>query len=283
MRILHINNFAYPDYLNDMVFHGGRSVFGQNYETSHRPDYMYRSYEPKKNTLYGKGFTLYAKLEDQDADAEISQKISDRYYDYIIYGSVYRCDSFWDLVVSAYQRDRILLIDGEDHTGIHPKASNGIYFKRELNHDDQCIRPINFAVPRTLFSMPSSKSRAFATVIPGETHTYKFEREDDYYQDYQSSYFGVTCRKAGWDCLRHYEIMACGCMPRFPDLISCPRRTMAAFPKQLVSDYYKKHGCKVTPEYWPTLHQIYEHAKNYCNTEYLIQYILGQADEPPAR
>ena len=39
--------------------------------------------------------------------------------------------------------------------------------------------------------------------------------ESDYYKDYQRSYFAITCKKGGWDCLRHYEILANAVSPTF--------------------------------------------------------------------
>lgn len=57
----------------------------------------------------------------------------------------------------------------------------------------------------------------------GEVGTgYRFEREADYYADLQASRFGITMRKAGWDCLRHYEIAANGSVPCFRDLHDKP-------------------------------------------------------------
>ena len=51
-----------------------------------------------------------------------------------------------------------------------------------------------------------------------------FEREADYYGDLQTSRFGITTKRAGWDCLRHYEIAANGCVPCFRHLDRKPPR-----------------------------------------------------------
>ena len=48
------------------------------------------------------------------------------------------------------------------------------------------------------------------------------------------SYFCVTYKKGGWDALRHYEVIAAGCMPFMPDIDYAPIYTMYHFPKQLV-------------------------------------------------
>lgn len=42
--------------------------------------------------------------------------------------------------------------------------------------------------------------------------------EHRYYDDYSRSYFAVTRRKGGWDCMRHYEILAAGTHPDPPKL-----------------------------------------------------------------
>lgn len=42
-------------------------------------------------------------------------------------------------------------------------------------------------------------------------NTYIFENEEEYYNDYKKSLFAITRKKGGWDCMRHYEILACGC------------------------------------------------------------------------
>jgi hypothetical protein len=48
--------------------------------------------------------------------------------------------------------------------------------------------------------------------------SYSFETEEDYYADLRASRFGVTTKRAGWDCLRHYELAASGCVLCFRDL-----------------------------------------------------------------
>ncbi|KAK3247815.1 hypothetical protein CYMTET_42697 [Cymbomonas tetramitiformis] len=41
-------------------------------------------------------------------------------------------------------------------------------------------------------------------------------------------------RKGGWDCFRHYEILANGCVPFFLGIDDIPPLTMHTFPKELV-------------------------------------------------
>lgn len=45
------------------------------------------------------------------------------------------------------------------------------------------------------------------------TYSYSYDTEAEYNKQYSESYFAVSSKKAGWDCLRHYEIIAAGCIP----------------------------------------------------------------------
>lgn len=47
------------------------------------------------------------------------------------------------------------------------------------------------------------------------------------------SLFAVTFKKAGWDCMRHLEIIAAGALPVFTDIADLPAGTMAAYPREV--------------------------------------------------
>lgn len=53
--------------------------------------------------------------------------------------------------------------------------------------------------------------------------SYLFDNEKDYYMDLQNSQFGITTKRAGWDCLRHYELAANGCIVCFKNLDLKPK------------------------------------------------------------
>ncbi len=57
-----------------------------------------------------------------------------------------------------------------------------------------------------------------AALLGGQDTGYKFTREEDYYNDLRTSKFGITTKRSGWDCLRHYEIAANCAVPCFRDL-----------------------------------------------------------------
>jgi hypothetical protein len=90
------------------------------------------------------------------------------------------------------------------------------------------IHKISFSIPniKIVKEVPlKSKLFGYHIVDPeiiekhnyGEAH-YAFDNEEDYYKDLQISRFGITTKRAGWDCMRHYEIAANGAVPCFRDL-----------------------------------------------------------------
>jgi hypothetical protein len=93
------------------------------------------------------------------------------------------------------------------------------------------VRPLSFSIPEEhLASGDEPKTRLLAThvidpevaAIVGAPIGYPFASEADYYADLRASRFGVTTKKEGWDCMRHYEVAASGCVPCFRDLGSKP-------------------------------------------------------------
>lgn len=122
------------------------------------------------------------------------------------------------------------------------------YYKREWTEDTlhyRCFRLMprfvargfqeHMDLRRISFSIPADKivqtlprktkdfpthivDREVAAFVGTATSLPPFAREVDYYADIQASRFGITTRRAGWDCLRHYEIAANGAVPCFRNL-----------------------------------------------------------------
>ena len=250
MKILYIANFYRIDFLCDMIFHGLRSLFGEDCVDSTEAWLMYEDFRerwvsriPERIMDGGRDFTLYGLLPNLKIDrTDLESKIRNHYFDKIIYGSHTRCMDYFNIVQTNYVIDDVIFINGEDDQNIADGLGVHPYFKRELvfpirNH----VKPINFCIPKErIVKNISEKTQDWATVIPGDKSTYKFSDEKSYFEDYQKSYFGVTFKKGGWDCLRHYEILMNGCIPYFPDLEGCPKHTMTKFPKKLVMDATNK-------------------------------------------
>jgi len=97
------------------------------------------------------------------------------------------------------------------------------------------IYPITFSIPESkIVDSIQPKTKLISNLIPGKLSTYIYTNETDYYNEYKQSIFATTTKKAGWDCMRHYEIMANGCIPYFPNIEKCPQNTMALLPKELI-------------------------------------------------
>ena len=136
-----------------------------------------------------------------------------------------------------------------------PKPQNNfLYFKREwipslinksrflkllpefftdLIPQNKNLRKISFSIPedRIVSKLPK-KTKLFPNHIVddevsisyfGQVKTgYAFTKEQDYYHDIASAKYGITTKRAGWDCLRHYEIAANGTVICFRDLDKKP-------------------------------------------------------------
>lgn len=133
-----------------------------------------------------------------------------------------------------------------------PRAHRrAVYFKRELTPETRRLRsfmllppslaerlgppgglrPIAFSIPEEkIIDGPTAKSTLLATHVvdpevaarAGHPTSATFADEAEYYADLQAARFGVTTKRAGWDCMRHYELAANGCVPCFRDLAAKP-------------------------------------------------------------
>jgi hypothetical protein len=94
----------------------------------------------------------------------------------------------------------------------------------------QQLRPATFSIPADKLLDPAALDQArpqrFPThlidpelqaLVGGQTG-YAFATEAAYRADLRRSRFGITTRRAGWECLRHLELAAQGCVLCFRDL-----------------------------------------------------------------
>ncbi|MBF8263346.1 MAG: hypothetical protein HW387_1011 [Parachlamydiales bacterium] len=147
-------------------------------------------------------------------------------------------------------------------------------------------RPIQFSIPeeKIVTEIPC-KDFSFAPLIPSQLSTYIYNSEGSYYRDYQRSYYAVTCRKGGWDCLRHYEILANGCIPYFVNLPKCPPKTLTFFPKELVLEGMNMAGISYpeidfqqfdTSKYKKIVAELLEFTRKHLTTKKIAQYLLEE-------
>lgn len=90
------------------------------------------------------------------------------------------------------------------------------------------LRKISFSIPaeKIVAAIPEKKKLfpvhivdpEVAQKVQGGKTCYPFDNEADYRADLAASRFGITTRRGGWDCLRHYELAANACVPCFKNL-----------------------------------------------------------------
>ena len=98
-----------------------------------------------------------------------------------------------------------------------------------------------------------------------------------YYNEYRRSRFAATRKKGGWDCMRHYEILANGCIPIFENLEACPYFTMTTFPKELVLKANREllpWDDAYIPKYNEIVEQLLDHCRTYCSVSARTESVL---------
>lgn len=306
LKLLFITPGGNLDYTNDSVFHGLCSLPETEVAilNENNFDYMFKDLysEAQRRALYGKGFTIANRVPVEKkcvhSREEALKNLCSHYYDFVIYGSIFRCDELLNDVVKHYPKEKIIFIDGEDEDfhfrltrGCRYRffqerralryADMGFYYKRELlPRFRKFFRPVSFAIPEELVveKVPEKKTRRLAFIIPEKRETYIYNDEESYYKGYQEAVFGMTCKKCGWDCMRHYEILANGCIPYFPDIADMPPDTMTFFPKALVrygNLLYEKEGPE--EECQELSRRLLEHTRKFLTTRFLAKYLLLSA------
>jgi hypothetical protein len=293
MKVLFISKGNLPDYQSDAIIHGGRSVLGSDFVDVNFPWYMYKKEKeqfwnqrvPDNGRSYGRGMTLHGTLDECEVDrTDVLAKIRNKYFDFVIYGSATRCVDYISDVLENYSKDRIIFVDGEDDQLIRQEFYGmGLLFKRELVDENiPRVFPIGFGAPKEKIveSIPK-KSQDWGTVVPGRIETYIFDDEKSYYEDYRKSYFALTHKKGGWDCMRHYEILLNGCIPYFPDIENCPKMTMIKFPRELCIKAIKMLEKQeiVEEKYYDLANQFLTHTKKELTTECIFNSIVDKVYE----
>jgi len=263
-----IHSDSAGDYQADTLFHGLRSILGEDVVDGYKMWHLYDTADKSTlKRLWGKGFTTYGLLPDMKIDREdLASKIHNDYFDYIIcpihHTEIRNYTAIFDTIgrlLKYYPPTKIAIIDGWDRPIIDQAlASKAQYFKRELCVAyEQTAKPISFSLPKEkIKELSFTREHDFAPLVPAYGHfddphhkTYIYDTEKDYYDMYAESFFAYTCKKGreddkteGWDCMRHYEILACGSVPFFTDIEQCSRLALTKFPKELCVQAKKIKG-----------------------------------------
>ena len=209
----------------------------------------------------GGGFTLYGLLQEPAGGIDRSQiwrRLEAGWFDAVVVGNVWRQWGQllqWQALLAGIP---LLLLDGDDDERLYPSSGtryrqfgvmSGLrrllaaptchYFKRELTGRSRPwgrrlqLHPLAFAVPEEVIvaAVPTKTQRFPAHVVDAELQAliggstgYAFADEAAYRADLGAARFGITGRRAGWDCLRHYEIAASGTVLCVRDLDRKPPR-----------------------------------------------------------
>ena len=289
MKILYLTSHQslseqYNDGISDLLLHGLRGHFNDSVVDFPGSWYLYNDEAKKRNLdankLWGKGFTLRNILDNYGSidRTEIEKKIKKKYFDLIIYSSARRSNAYIDDVIKY--NNKVIFIDSSDDQFIDENLSKiGPYFKRELIKKQKNLLPIHFAVPedRIVNEVNNKPKHLLAPLIPGRLNTYIYENEMDYYKMYQNSIFALTYKKAGWDTLRHYEILMNGCLPIFLDIENCPTDTMVNFPKKDVIELKNRYE-NILQNYFPTKIFKYKFLNFKRFTDYFFNLISSKKD-----
>ena len=244
------------DYMADMCSHFLYQRAAENipiYTNTH-PPYLFGDF-PIDAPLYGRGYTVYRKIPVEQrtritiVDSSFIQNgIRARLFGRIIWTSIWRCSDYLNMALDCgYDRGALVVVDGEDGTDLFQLDESCVrapltqvvrYYKRELTAEKAQIgaQPISFKFPsiHPVLSSPfKPKSRILAGCDPRFPASYIYNSEQGYYENYQESLFAFTTQKSGWDCLRHYEILANNCIPVFPDILNMPTNTMVEWSREL--------------------------------------------------
>jgi hypothetical protein len=158
-----------------------------------------------------------------------------------IFSYYMRLYHYEERVVSLYNTQQYYLHNLPDSIFSDPRHSLSFKIMRDafLQKMNKNVYPIQFCMDETKFlPLQSSKNKRkpFSSIIPGtvQNRNYQFDLEHDYYNEYNQSFYAITLKKAGWDCMRHLEIIASGAIPYFEDIEKCPETIMKFLPKESI-------------------------------------------------
>jgi hypothetical protein len=300
------------DFMADSLFHGLKSLFGDDVVDLHPQWHMYDDVNKSSliNIFHGRGFTLCGtvKASNNIDRTDIENKIKSKYFDLVVYGAVYRNLDLVELVLSHYNKNQIIFIDGHEIKDINDSLVNrGLYFKMTMYEDINNVIPLDFAIPKEkIYYGELQKNKLLGTNIPGIVETLIYNDEKSYYEDYQQSLFGYTWRKACWQSLRHYEIIMNKCVPLFIDIKHCPKQSLQHLPKGmfeevfnvfegfdktlLTKEFIYNNKNAITnfdlnifndltvnyDKYYDINNRLYTYLTNHLTTEHMAKYIIDK-------
>jgi len=139
------------------------------------------------------------------------------------------------------------------------------------------VFPISFSNPRRPSGLQGQRLRFLSEVIPGEP--YAFDDENRYLQQYRESYFGLSTKKAGWDCFRHLEIAFAGSIPLVPGIGATPPGVMFAYPKSTWAEILAElssNGPRIPSD--GLIQNLADYSEEYLSSAAMATYMLDVLD-----
>ncbi len=291
------------DYHENTALIGLRKLLGDDCVEYPRKRILYHDWSSvNRNSLHGKGFSLY-----HEPIQDITSRELDR-FDVILYGT-----SFNYGMIDIPELEKIckikFYIDGND---LYGNAPNNIYtthngervignqispcFKTQLLQENANIFPFGCGLPANrILPVNFKKVQLFqksypreAYFEPKESHNghHCFTNEEEYYEDMSKSWFGLSCKRGGYDAMRNYEIIAAGAVLLYRDYHKKPPLCSPGdLPALSYSSLEELHNLmtrlvpdgKVTQEYLDILTKqrqwLFENGTTEARAKYIIKVL----------
>ncbi|MEA2313552.1 MAG: hypothetical protein QOI03_244 [Solirubrobacteraceae bacterium] len=204
-RVLFVNP-NHEDYLGDGVFHGLRTLLGDDVVDFPKAEFLYEGASPGVlGRVRGRGFTLYGILPDLPVDRDhLLPRALDGEFDLVIFGDIWRTFGLWSEWGPQLRAAGVAtaVLDGSDRVEPYPYAglwwrvrswwflprahNRALYFKREITPLTRWfasylmlppaigrtlhLRPISFSIPaeKILASLPSKDKDFPAHIVDPE-------------------------------------------------------------------------------------------------------------------
>ena len=155
MKILYISgNQRSPqfpwltDYQDDCLLLGLKELFGDDVVDCNKRYHLYSDYSDAEfATEYGKGFTICRNITSDNCDREdIIKKIKNKFFDLVVYGSIWRCQDHLELVLGTYDKKQIMFSSNSTWQQCSSKISYPFGIKFEVKLQGPSLKIIPFSI-----------------------------------------------------------------------------------------------------------------------------------------
>ena len=132
-KILYLSIEQKPDYLRCLTLIGLKELLGDRIVDVPKIKHIYKTFTGDTPLYSSKGFSYTKIVDDLPVDREnIEQRIRNKEFDLVIYGSIHRGCPYSDPVLQTYEPEKIVWLCGEDAHKCSFDATN--FFIREFEN-----------------------------------------------------------------------------------------------------------------------------------------------------